>query len=54
MNQAVVALKSNTFADATSIAELKGSKLGTQIGTTSYAFIQDVIKPGRRPPPTTR
>jgi polar amino acid transport system substrate-binding protein len=46
VNQAVVALKSNKYAHATSIAGLKGAKLGTQLGTTSYAFIQDVIKPG--------
>jgi polar amino acid transport system substrate-binding protein len=46
VNQAVVTLKSNKYAHATSIAGLKGAKLGTQLGTTSYAFIQDVIKPG--------
>ena len=46
VNQAVVTLKSNKYANATSVAGLKGAKLGTQLGTTSYAFIQDVIKPG--------
>jgi polar amino acid transport system substrate-binding protein len=46
VNQAVVTLKSNKYAHATSIAGLQGAKLGTQLGTTSYAFIQDVIKPG--------
>jgi len=46
VNQAVVALKTNKYAHATSIAGLQGAKLGTQLGTTSYTFIQDVIKPG--------
>jgi polar amino acid transport system substrate-binding protein len=49
VNQAVVALKSNKYAHATSIAALHGAKLGTQLGTTSYAFIQDVIKPSSQP-----
>jgi polar amino acid transport system substrate-binding protein len=49
VNQAVVTLKSNKYAHASSIAELQGAKLGTQLGTTSYSFIQDVIKPGPSP-----
>jgi polar amino acid transport system substrate-binding protein len=48
-NQAVVALKSNKYAHATSISALQGAKLGTQLGTTSYSLIQDVIKPGPSP-----
>jgi polar amino acid transport system substrate-binding protein len=47
--QAVVALKSNKYANATSIAGLKGAKLGAQKGTTSFDAINDVIKPGRTP-----
>jgi polar amino acid transport system substrate-binding protein len=45
-NQAIVALKSDKYAHATSIAALKGAKLGSQLGTTSYALITNVIKPG--------
>jgi polar amino acid transport system substrate-binding protein len=45
LNQAVVALKSDPVASATSIADLAGYKFGAQIGTTSYATIQNVIKP---------
>jgi polar amino acid transport system substrate-binding protein len=48
-NQAVVALKSNRYAHATSISALHGAKLGTQLGTTSYSLIQDFIKPGPSP-----
>jgi polar amino acid transport system substrate-binding protein len=49
VNQAVVALKSDKYAHATSIAALHGAKLGTEIGTTSYGFIQTVIKPSSQP-----
>ena len=49
VNQAVVALKSDKYAHATSIAALHGAKLGTQLGTTSYGFITDVIKPSGQP-----
>jgi polar amino acid transport system substrate-binding protein len=48
-NQAIVALKSNKYAHATSIAALHGATLGTQLGSTSYAFIQDVIHPANQP-----
>ena len=48
-NQAIVALKTNKYAHATSIAALKGAKLGTQIGTTSYDLITNTIKPGPQP-----
>jgi len=42
-NQTVVTLKDNKFANAKTITELKGAKLGAQIGTTSLATIEDVI-----------
>ena len=42
-NQTVVTLKDNKFANATSLAALKGAVLGAQIGTTSLATIEDVI-----------
>jgi polar amino acid transport system substrate-binding protein len=47
LNQAVVALKSNPAAKATTIADLKGYKFGAQVGTTSYQAIQDVIAPSQ-------
>ena len=48
-NQAVVALKTDKYAHAASIADLKGAKLGTEIGTTSYDLITNTIKPGPQP-----
>jgi polar amino acid transport system substrate-binding protein len=42
-NQTVVTLADNKFANAKTISELKGAKLGAQIGTTSLATIEDVI-----------
>jgi polar amino acid transport system substrate-binding protein len=44
-NQAVVALKGNPITKATSLADLKPFKLGTAIGTTSYTYIHENIKP---------
>jgi polar amino acid transport system substrate-binding protein len=49
VNQAVVALKSNKIAHATSLSDLQSAKLGTQVGTTSYSYITDVIKPSSSP-----
>jgi len=49
VNQAVVALKSDPISHATSIADLKQYKLGTQVGTTSYDFIQNTIQPTSQP-----
>jgi polar amino acid transport system substrate-binding protein len=49
VNQAIVVKKGTKIADATTIAELKPYKLGVQIGTTSYQYIQDNIKPSKRP-----
>jgi polar amino acid transport system substrate-binding protein len=48
-NQAVVAFKSNPIAKATSVADLTAYRLGAQIGTTSYAYITDNIKPTAQP-----
>ncbi len=47
--QAVVALKNNKFASATTIADLKDAKLGAQVGTTSLQFIKDTIAPTQEP-----
>lgn len=44
-NQTVVVNKDGAFATVTSVAGLKGAKLGAQVGTTSLAAIQNVIKP---------
>jgi polar amino acid transport system substrate-binding protein len=47
--QAIVALKTNKYAKATSVSGFKGARLGAQKGTTSFDAINDVIKPGRTP-----
>ncbi len=47
-NQALVALDGSAAAGA-SIADLKGLQLGAQTGTTSLAFITDVIQPDSEP-----
>jgi polar amino acid transport system substrate-binding protein len=44
-NQSLVALADTPTAAATSIAELKDKKLGAAVGTTSLAFIENVIQP---------
>ncbi|MDW4909770.1 ABC transporter substrate-binding protein [Streptomyces sp. ADMS] len=49
VRQAVIALKSSRAAKATSIADLKGLKLGAQVGTTSLNYINDVVKPAQEP-----
>ena len=49
VEQAVVTLKGSEFAGATSLAELKGAKLGAQVGTTSYQAILDLIQPDQDP-----
>ncbi|MFD5228234.1 ABC transporter substrate-binding protein [Streptomyces qaidamensis] len=45
VRQAVVALKGSKAAKAKSIAELKGVKLGAQVGTTSLDYIDEVVRP---------
>jgi polar amino acid transport system substrate-binding protein len=49
VNQSVVVNKGTPIASATSIAALKPYSLGAQLGTTSYQFIQDTIKPSKKP-----
>ncbi|MFD4509626.1 ABC transporter substrate-binding protein [Streptomyces sp. NPDC058457] len=49
VRQAVIALKGSKAAKATSIADLKGLKLGAQVGTTSLDYITDVVKPSQEP-----
>lgn len=42
--QAVITLKSSEYADATSLSDLKGARIGAQVGTTSLKAI-DQIEP---------
>jgi len=48
-NQAIVALEGSSAEGATTIADLKDVKFGAQVGTTSLAFITDVIQPNQEP-----
>ena len=45
VNQAVVALADSPIANATTLAELQGAKLGAQVGTTSLQYITAVEIP---------
>jgi polar amino acid transport system substrate-binding protein len=47
--QALIAIKGTPIAGATTVAELKPYKFGAQIGTTSLAFISQVIQPTTQP-----
>ncbi|MFC4786018.1 ABC transporter substrate-binding protein [Nocardioides sp. MAHUQ-72] len=47
--QAVVALKGTAGAEASSLDDLKGLRLGAQTGTTSLTAIRDVIQPEQDP-----
>ena len=49
VNQALVAREGADITKAKSLADLKPYKLGAQIGTTSYSYITDFIKPDKRP-----
>lgn len=49
INQAIVVNKGTPIASATSKAALKPYELGAQLGTTSYQFIKDTIKPSKTP-----
>ena len=49
LNQAVVGLTSNDIAKVTTVAGLKPFKLGAQVGTTSFQYIADQIKPDQEP-----
>jgi polar amino acid transport system substrate-binding protein len=44
-NQGVLTLASSKYAHATSLAALKGAKIGVQVSTTSYEAVQNEIKP---------
>lgn len=49
VRQAVIALKSSPAAKAKSIADLKGYKIGAQVGTTSLDVVTNLIKPTAKP-----
>lgn len=44
-SQALVAKKGTPIADATTVEELKGYKLGAQVGTTSFNALEDDVQP---------
>jgi polar amino acid transport system substrate-binding protein len=48
-DQAVVALKDSDAAGATSLADLKGTNIGVQIGTTSLDAVNEQIQPDNDP-----
>ncbi|HEY4606054.1 MAG TPA: ABC transporter substrate-binding protein [Acidimicrobiia bacterium] len=49
VNQALLGFSDAEIASATSIDDLKGYRLGAQVGTTSLDFINDVIQPETEP-----
>jgi polar amino acid transport system substrate-binding protein len=49
VNQAIVVNKGTPIASVTSTAGLKPYELGAQLGTTSYQYIKDKIKPSKKP-----
>jgi len=49
VTQALLTVKGGRLAGAKGIADLKGARLGAQVGTTSYRTITDVIKPSGKP-----
>ncbi|HTT95108.1 MAG TPA: transporter substrate-binding domain-containing protein [Solirubrobacterales bacterium] len=48
-NQAVVALEGSEAAKAKSLAELKDTKIGVQINTTSLSTVNEEIEPSSKP-----
>ncbi|MBS1888902.1 MAG: amino acid ABC transporter substrate-binding protein [Actinobacteria bacterium] len=48
-NQAVVALEGSAAAKARSLAELKDTKIGVQINTTSLSAVNEEIEPSNKP-----
>lgn len=49
VNQALVTVKGSDIAGATSVADLKGAKLGVPVGTTSYDYVVENIQPDQEP-----
>jgi polar amino acid transport system substrate-binding protein len=49
VNQAIVVVKGTKIASVRSVKGLKPYKLGAQLGTTSYQYIVNRIKPSKQP-----
>jgi polar amino acid transport system substrate-binding protein len=49
VNQAIVVNGATPIASAMTVAALKPYELGAQLGTTSYQYINDSIKPSKKP-----
>jgi polar amino acid transport system substrate-binding protein len=49
VSQAVVTVKGTKAAGVTSLAGLKGLKLGVQVGTTAFTAVTGTIKPSQQP-----
>ncbi len=49
VNQAVIAPKGSSIAEAATVADLKDAKLGAPVGTTSYDLIVETVQPGPEP-----
>lgn len=49
LNQALVSVEGSSLANAQSVEEVKQGQLGVVIGTTSYQYIVDNIKPAKQP-----
>jgi polar amino acid transport system substrate-binding protein len=49
VSQALVVKKDGPYANASTFADIQGAKLGAQVGTTSYSYIVDNIKPTQQP-----
>jgi polar amino acid transport system substrate-binding protein len=49
VQQAVVTLANSDYANAGSLADLEGAKLGAPVGTTSLEVIESTIQPGEDP-----
>jgi polar amino acid transport system substrate-binding protein len=49
VRQTVISTRGSKIAGAKTIADLKGAKLGAQVGTTSYEAITKLIDPGAKP-----
>ncbi|MFV2100590.1 ABC transporter substrate-binding protein [Micromonospora sp. LOL_024] len=49
VRQSVIALKTSKIVGRSSLADLRGAKLGAQVGTTSYQAITDLVQPTAEP-----
>jgi polar amino acid transport system substrate-binding protein len=49
VNQAVVANAGSAISSVKTVAGLRTYKLGAQVGTTSYSYIKNVIRPSQSP-----